>query len=94
MFSVLKSCQLLLLLFFKVVTFQVVLVSNGDRSFILINYGDIAETGQVWLVSGVKMVTHFVRDVPIRFLVPPIRSESLNIEYLPIPSPNPILIYS
>ncbi len=94
MFSVLKSCQLLFVVVFKVVTFQVVLVSNGDRSFILINYGDIAETGQVWLVSGVKMVTHFVRDVPIRFLVPPIRSESLNIEYLPIPSPNPILIYS
>ncbi|KAF4114438.1 hypothetical protein G5714_004661 [Onychostoma macrolepis] len=34
-----------------VVTFQVVLVSNGDRSFILINYGDIAETGQVWLAG-------------------------------------------
>ncbi|KAG1960385.1 pancreatic secretory granule membrane major glycoprotein GP2-like [Pimephales promelas] len=32
-------------------TFQVVLVSNGDRSFILINYGDIAETGQVWLAG-------------------------------------------
>uniref|UniRef100_A0A8C1NAN1 Alpha-tectorin n=1 Tax=Cyprinus carpio TaxID=7962 RepID=A0A8C1NAN1_CYPCA len=34
-----------------VVTFQVVLVSNGDRSFILINYGDIAQTGQVWLAG-------------------------------------------
>ncbi|ROI24879.1 Sushi, nidogen and EGF-like domain-containing protein 1 [Anabarilius grahami] len=33
------------------VTFQVVLVSNGERSFILINYGDIAETGQVWLAG-------------------------------------------
>ncbi|XP_026072665.1 sushi, nidogen and EGF-like domain-containing protein 1 [Carassius auratus] len=33
------------------VTFQVVLVSNGDRSFILINYGDIAQTGQVWLAG-------------------------------------------
>ncbi|XP_039511368.1 uncharacterized protein LOC120466815, partial [Pimephales promelas] len=32
-------------------TFQVVLVSNGERSFILINYGDIAETGQVWLAG-------------------------------------------
>ncbi len=35
----------------KVVTFQVVLVSNVHRSFILINYGDIAETEQKWLVS-------------------------------------------
>ncbi len=34
------------------------------------------------------------RDVPIRFCVPPIRSESLNIEYLPIPSPDPVLVYS
>ncbi|ROL48213.1 Pancreatic secretory granule membrane major glycoprotein GP2 [Anabarilius grahami] len=33
------------------VNFQVVLVSNGERSFILINYGDIAETGQVWLAG-------------------------------------------
>ncbi len=48
-----ESCHLfvLLLLFLKVVTFQVVLVSNGDRSFILINYGDIAQTARVWLVS-------------------------------------------
>ncbi|XP_026054844.1 uncharacterized protein LOC113040855 [Carassius auratus] len=30
------------------VTFQVVLVSNVHRSFILINYGDIAETEQKW----------------------------------------------
>uniref|UniRef100_A0A8C1TEU1 NIDO domain-containing protein n=1 Tax=Cyprinus carpio TaxID=7962 RepID=A0A8C1TEU1_CYPCA len=30
------------------VTFQVVLVSNVHRSFILINYGDIAETEQMW----------------------------------------------
>uniref|UniRef100_A0A673H4W8 NIDO domain-containing protein n=1 Tax=Sinocyclocheilus rhinocerous TaxID=307959 RepID=A0A673H4W8_9TELE len=29
-----------------VVTFQVVLVSNGDRSFILINYDDVAETAR------------------------------------------------
>lgn len=35
----------------KVVTFQVVLVSNVHRSFILINYGDIAETEQMWMVS-------------------------------------------
>uniref|UniRef100_A0A8C2BNS2 NIDO domain-containing protein n=1 Tax=Cyprinus carpio TaxID=7962 RepID=A0A8C2BNS2_CYPCA len=34
-----------------VVTFQVVLVSNDDRSFILNNYGDIAQTGQVWLAG-------------------------------------------
>uniref|UniRef100_A0A673H3F0 NIDO domain-containing protein n=1 Tax=Sinocyclocheilus rhinocerous TaxID=307959 RepID=A0A673H3F0_9TELE len=33
------------------VTFQVVLVSNGDRSFILINYGDVAETSQTWLAG-------------------------------------------
>ncbi len=45
---------LLLFCYLKVVTFQVVLVSNSDRSFILINYGDIAETSQAWLVSGVK----------------------------------------
>ncbi|XP_058618388.1 uncharacterized protein si:dkey-9l20.3 [Onychostoma macrolepis] len=31
-----------------VVTFQVVLVSNAHRSFILVNYGDIAETEQMW----------------------------------------------
>lgn len=36
----------------KVVTFQLVLVSNVHRTFILINYGDIAETDQIWLVSG------------------------------------------
>ncbi|XP_056116472.1 uncharacterized protein LOC130092597, partial [Rhinichthys klamathensis goyatoka] len=43
------------------VTFQVVLASNGDRSFILINYGDIAETGQVWLAGydTVDSVTSF-----------------------------------
>ncbi len=32
-----------------------------------------------------------IRDVPIRFFVP--RSDP-SIEYLPIPSPDPILIYS
>uniref|UniRef100_A0A8C1TEY0 NIDO domain-containing protein n=1 Tax=Cyprinus carpio TaxID=7962 RepID=A0A8C1TEY0_CYPCA len=31
-----------------VVTFQVVLAYNVHRSFILINYGDVAETGQPW----------------------------------------------
>ena len=36
----------------KVVTFQVILVSSVHRSFILINYGDIAETKQIWLVSA------------------------------------------
>jgi hypothetical protein len=36
----------------KVVSFQMVLVSNVHRTFILINYGDIAETEQIWLVSG------------------------------------------
>uniref|UniRef100_A0A673FR82 NIDO domain-containing protein n=1 Tax=Sinocyclocheilus rhinocerous TaxID=307959 RepID=A0A673FR82_9TELE len=35
-----------------VATFQMVFVSNVHRSFILINYGDIAETEQMWLVSG------------------------------------------
>uniref|UniRef100_A0A671LFG4 NIDO domain-containing protein n=1 Tax=Sinocyclocheilus anshuiensis TaxID=1608454 RepID=A0A671LFG4_9TELE len=35
-----------------VATFQVVFVSNVHRSFILINYGDIGETEQMWLVSG------------------------------------------
>ncbi|KAK9953845.1 hypothetical protein ABG768_015968 [Culter alburnus] len=35
----------------KVVTFQVVLVSNVHRTFILINYGDIAETEQIWLAG-------------------------------------------
>ncbi|KAI2650042.1 Alpha-tectorin [Labeo rohita] len=34
-----------------VATFQVVLVSSVHRSFILINYGDIAETEQIWQVS-------------------------------------------
>ncbi len=61
-----KCCQLFFLLllfcFLKVVTFQVVLVSNGDRSFILINYGDIAETSQAWLVSGVKILTQFTNS--------------------------------
>ncbi|KAL1249533.1 hypothetical protein QQF64_020538 [Cirrhinus molitorella] len=32
-----------------VVTFQVVLTSNGDHSFILFNYGILAETRQRWL---------------------------------------------
>uniref|UniRef100_A0A8C2CCY9 NIDO domain-containing protein n=1 Tax=Cyprinus carpio TaxID=7962 RepID=A0A8C2CCY9_CYPCA len=32
-----------------VVTFQVVLISNVDHSFILFNYGNIAETRQRWL---------------------------------------------
>uniref|UniRef100_A0A8C2FGF1 NIDO domain-containing protein n=1 Tax=Cyprinus carpio TaxID=7962 RepID=A0A8C2FGF1_CYPCA len=31
-----------------VITFQVVLAYNVHRSFILINYGDVAETGQPW----------------------------------------------
>ncbi len=35
-----------------------------------------------------------IRDVPIRFFVPLFRSESLNIDYLPTLSPNPILVYS
>ncbi len=35
----------------KVVTFQVVLAYNVHRSFILIYYGSIAETGQPWQVS-------------------------------------------
>ncbi|TRY90286.1 hypothetical protein DNTS_034162 [Danionella cerebrum] len=33
-------------------TFQVVLVSSVQRSFILINYGNITHTDQTWLVSG------------------------------------------
>ncbi|ROL53486.1 Pancreatic secretory granule membrane major glycoprotein GP2, partial [Anabarilius grahami] len=33
------------------VTFQVVLVFSVHRTFILINYGDIAETGQIWLAG-------------------------------------------
>ncbi len=32
----------------KVVTFQVILAYNVHRSFILIYYGGIAETGQPW----------------------------------------------
>jgi len=36
----------------KVVSFQTVLVSSVHRTFILINYGNIAETKQIWLVSG------------------------------------------
>ncbi|CAM4683270.1 unnamed protein product [Leuciscus chuanchicus] len=35
----------------RVVTFQVILVSSVHRSFILINYGDIAETKQIWLAG-------------------------------------------
>lgn len=43
----------------KVVTFQVVVVSNEDNSFILINYGDIAETVQLWLVRPFAIRTKF-----------------------------------
>ena len=47
-----KGFFMLTLGILKEVTFQVVLVSNVHRSFILINYGDIAETEQMWQVSG------------------------------------------
>lgn len=46
----------------KVVTFQVVLVSNVHRTFVLINYGDIAETEQIWLVSGDGSFVVFAND--------------------------------
>ncbi len=41
----------------KVVTFQVVLAYNVHRSFILIYYGSIAETGQPWQVSELLVLT-------------------------------------
>ncbi len=44
-------------------TFQVVLVSNVHRSFILINYGDIAETEQKWLVSDDRPFVNFVNEI-------------------------------
>jgi hypothetical protein len=37
----------------KVASFQVVLAYNVHRSFILIYYGDVTETGQPWQVSEV-----------------------------------------
>lgn len=37
----------------KVASFQVVLAYNVHRSFILIYYGDVAETGLPWQVSEV-----------------------------------------
>lgn len=45
----------------KVVTFQLVLLSNVDHSFILFNYGNIAETRQQWLVS-LKVLLQFKRE--------------------------------
>ncbi|RXN17893.1 alpha-tectorin-like protein [Labeo rohita] len=48
-----------------VATFQVVLVSSVHRSFILINYGDIAETEQIWQAgySTVNSVNSFTIPV-------------------------------
>ncbi|TRY90287.1 hypothetical protein DNTS_034162 [Danionella cerebrum] len=40
-----------------VVNFQVVLAYNVHRSFILINYGDVARTGQTWQVSNNGLLT-------------------------------------
>lgn len=42
----------------KVVTFQLVLLSNVDHSFILFNYGNISESRQQWLVS-LKVLLQF-----------------------------------
>ena len=46
----------------KVVTFQVVLAYNVHRSFILIYYGDVAETVQPWQVSEVLPLVHCAND--------------------------------
>uniref|UniRef100_A0A8C2FNJ6 NIDO domain-containing protein n=1 Tax=Cyprinus carpio TaxID=7962 RepID=A0A8C2FNJ6_CYPCA len=45
-----------------VITFQVVLAYNVHRSFILINYGDVAETGQPWQVSEVLLLVHCANE--------------------------------
>uniref|UniRef100_A0A8C1BXP8 NIDO domain-containing protein n=1 Tax=Cyprinus carpio carpio TaxID=630221 RepID=A0A8C1BXP8_CYPCA len=45
-----------------VVTFQVVLAYNVHRSFILIYYGDVAETVQPWQVSEVLLLVHCAND--------------------------------
>uniref|UniRef100_A0A8C1EWS0 NIDO domain-containing protein n=1 Tax=Cyprinus carpio carpio TaxID=630221 RepID=A0A8C1EWS0_CYPCA len=45
-----------------VVTFQVVLAYNVHRSFILIYYGDVAETVQPWQVSEVLPLVHCAND--------------------------------
>lgn len=42
----------------KVVTFQLVLAYNVHRSFILIYYGDVAETGQLWQVGEVLLLVY------------------------------------
>ncbi len=46
----------------KVVTFQVILAYNVHRSFILIYYGGVAETGQLWQVSEVLFLTQCAYD--------------------------------
>ncbi|KAK2885956.1 hypothetical protein Q8A67_016793 [Cirrhinus molitorella] len=48
-----------------VATFQVVIVSSVHRSFILLNYGDIAETEQIWQAgySSVDTVNSFTIPV-------------------------------
>ncbi len=46
----------------KVVTFQVILAYNIHRSFILIYYGGVAETGQPWQVSEVLVLTQCAYD--------------------------------
>uniref|UniRef100_A0A671LAS7 NIDO domain-containing protein n=1 Tax=Sinocyclocheilus anshuiensis TaxID=1608454 RepID=A0A671LAS7_9TELE len=45
-----------------VVTFQVVLAYNVHRSFILIYYGDVAETEQPWQVSEILLCVHSTND--------------------------------
>lgn len=47
---------------FKVVTFQVVLAYNVHRSFILIYYGNVAQTGQPWQVSEAPILVHCTDD--------------------------------
>ncbi|XP_043093108.1 alpha-tectorin-like isoform X2 [Puntigrus tetrazona] len=59
------------------VTFQVVLVSNGVRSFVLMNYGDIAETSQTWL-AGYDTVDS-IDSFSISAASPPELSSSSNI---------------
>ncbi len=49
----------------KVVTFQVILAYNVHRSFILIYYGGVAETGQPWQVSEVLVLTQCAYDKKI-----------------------------
>jgi len=46
----------------KVASFQVVLAYNVHRSFIVIYYGDVAETGQTWRVNGVLLLVHCTND--------------------------------